>query len=83
MLTIYTNGNINIDGRETGLTVTQHALGTLVHRTQPVMLPHQRYSLACDAPASGAPGRAQFEADLLAAIDKLDAELLSALELSA
>ena len=33
----------------------------------PIELPHPRYSLAHDAPASGVPGRAQFEVDFLAA----------------
>ena len=32
-----------------------------------IELPHHRYSLAHDAPASGVAGRAQFEADFLAA----------------
>ena len=34
----------------------------------PIELPHPCYSLAHDAPASGVPGRAQFEADFLAAL---------------
>lgn len=34
---------------------------------KPITLPHSRYSLAHDAPASGVPGRAQFEVDFLAA----------------
>ena len=34
----------------------------------PIELPHPRYSLAHDAPASGVPGRKQFEEDFLAAL---------------
>ena len=34
-----------------------------------ITLPHNRYSLAHDAPASGVPGAAQFEADFLAALE--------------
>ena len=33
-----------------------------------ITLPHQRYSLAHDGPASGVPGRKQFEEDFLAAL---------------
>lgn len=33
-----------------------------------IELPHPRYSLAHDAPASGVPGRKQFEEDFLAAL---------------
>ena len=34
----------------------------------PIELPNARYALSCDAPASGNPGAAQFEADFLGAL---------------
>lgn len=80
MLTIYDNGDISISGRSTGLAVTQRRDGTVVYtkespftkaKYQEHAMPHARYSLAHDAPASGVAGRAQFEADVLALIESL------------
>lgn len=82
MITIYENGDISISGRSTGLAVGQRADRTLVYTKESVFtkakykehtMPHQRYSLAHDAPASGVAGRAQFEADVLALIGSLKA----------
>lgn len=42
------------------------SLGCETRPYREISLPYSRYSLAHDAPASGAAGRAQFEADLLA-----------------
>lgn len=80
MITIYSNGDISISGRSTGLAVGQRADKTLVYTKESVFsgakyrehdMPHQRYSLAHDAPASGVAGRAQFEADVLDLIKTL------------
>lgn len=68
-VTIYTNGNISIDGRMAGLSVSQTSAGTRVIKTldgSPVKMPCNVYSLAGDTPASGVAGRAQFDADILA-----------------
>lgn len=76
-VTIYDNGSIEgpgltVYGPRQG-RVTQELDETVVtisdatgRRRLP--LPHPRYSLASDAPASGVPGRAAFERDLLAAL---------------
>lgn len=74
MLTIYTNGTIFIDGADTGLGVSQTRDGTQVYTRAAILggahsnfvhtMPHARYSIAHDKPASGAAGRAQFEADI-------------------
>ena len=77
-MTIYTNGAIELDGQATGLHVRQKETGTVVYPSGyvgsgavRVRMPHERYSLAHDAPASSVPGRAQFEQDLRAhLIDK-------------
>lgn len=80
MMTIYTNGNISISGQSTGLGVKQGPYGTIVYTLECVFtgakykehaMPHKRYSLAFDAPASGAAGRTQFEADVLELIKTL------------
>lgn len=70
MLTIYTNGNIELDSRRVA-SVRQTASGTEVFRLtdgSPVPMPSSVYSLAADKPASGIPGRADFERDLRAAL---------------
>lgn len=69
---IYANTNeIMIDGQRSGFRVTQRKGGTVVYscdsfgnnyREHP--MPHARYALSHDHPASGAAGRAQFEADI-------------------
>ena len=73
MLQIDTVGSILIDGRDTGLKVTQRRDGTAVYTSESVIsgrnyqehkMPHARYSTAHDSPANGAAGRIQFEADI-------------------
>jgi hypothetical protein len=78
-MTIYDNGYISLDGVDTRISVAQAREGTRVfyreipdfvnpmqvkRKYEEIVMPHPRYSLAHDAPASGVAGRAQFEADL-------------------
>lgn len=68
---IHTNGHISNLGKPTGYAVSQDAQGTRLYRVkdgQTVPLPCARYALSCNAPASGIPGRAQFEDDALFAM---------------
>jgi len=70
MMKVNTNNEIIIDGKVTQYTVRQTPIETAVvcHATgKPVWcpMPSRRYALAHDMPASGAPGRAQFEHDFL------------------
>lgn len=72
-LTIDTNNCISIDGKSTGLAVLQRRECTVVYTPESAgipyaehKMPHQRYSLAHDAPASGVAGRGQFEDDVKA-----------------
>lgn len=74
-ISIDTSNRINLDGHSTGLAVTQRQDGTVVYTPEGIgrpyaehKMPHARYSLAHDAPASGAAGRAQFEMDIRALI---------------
>lgn len=70
-LTIYADGFISADNgmlyhvRQTrdGTQVVRMSDGALIE------LPAARYSLAHDRPASGVPGRRDFERDLLAVIE--------------
>lgn len=80
MIAIDTTDRIILDGSNTGLAVTQTSKGTVVFTPESRLskqaykehaMPHKRYSLAHDAPASGAAGRSQFEADIRALIAKL------------
>jgi len=73
---------IVINGKRTALAVTQRESGTVVYTPESRIngqayvehkLPHQRYSLAHDAPASGVAGRAQFEVDVQQLIANLAA----------
>lgn len=82
---IYENGQIG----NTGLGVSQTKDGTVVYTREKRNLytskierhykehamPHQRYSLAHDNPASGVAGRAQFEADITTLMASPDFEL--------
>lgn len=77
-LQISTAGDIIIDGRKTGLKVTQNREGTIVYSAshggadyREHKMPHARYSTAHDAPASGAAGRAQLETDIRALLKSL------------
>ena len=74
MIEIYTDNSIAIDGKKTGLKVTQNQCGTVVYQPEPYkefQLPNKRYSLAHDKPISGAPGRKQFETDIKELIETL------------
>lgn len=81
-MTIDTANRISIDGHFIGLAVTQRRDGTVVYTPESIVsgtsyaehkMPHARYSLAHGAPASGAAGRAQFEADIRALLATLHA----------
>lgn len=71
--TIFLQGQIALDGHLTGYGVKQTPRGTEVYVTDEgrekgrpwLALPHFRYALSTDAPASGEPGRALFEADFV------------------
>lgn len=79
---IYANGSIWLDGADTGIMVTQKKRGTVVYcpafeRRDYVeyAMPHPVYSLAAETPASGVPGRGDFERDvrtLLATLESLN-----------
>lgn len=78
MIQIDTANRIRIDGRETGLALAQRANGTVIYtpesagaRYQEHPMPHARYSTVHDAPASGAAGRRQLEADVRALLATL------------
>lgn len=78
MITVYTNGNLSLDGKDTGLGVVQRKEGTEVFvretlgtKYRKIVMPHARYSLAHNAPASRVPGRTQFEDDVRAALGAL------------
>lgn len=83
MIQIDTANRIILDGKQTGLAVTQNGRGTIVYtpesqisgaRYQEHTMPHVRYSLTHDNPAltnvsPPRPGRAQFEADIRALLN--------------
>lgn len=73
MVTIYSDGALAIDGIRVGRVGQYRFQGTVVTDTrgEVVPMPEHRYSLACDAPASGVPGRRMFEADLVAAFAEM------------
>lgn len=71
--------NKGADLMNTGLQVTQTKAGTVVYTPERPgqhysehKMPQARYSLAHDKPASGAAGRAQFEADIRALLESLN-----------
>jgi len=71
MITIDTANRISIDNVQTGLAVTQSANGTVVYTPECIgshykehTMPHARYSLTHDKPASGVAGKSQFESDI-------------------
>ena len=71
-ITIDTSNRLSIDHVQTGLALAQRREGTVIYTPEGVStkyvehkMPHARYSTAHDAPASGAAGRAQLEADIL------------------
>ncbi|MEY4415379.1 MAG: hypothetical protein RIQ53_2672 [Pseudomonadota bacterium] len=80
MLQHATDNSLIIDGRDTGLKLTQRHDGTVVYTPENRLrgqeykqhqMPHKRYSVVHDAPASGAAGRSQLEEDLRALLDSL------------
>jgi hypothetical protein len=83
MLQHATDNSLIIDGRDTGLKLTQRQDGSVVYTPenrlrgqayQQHQMPHKRYSVAHDAPASGAAGRSQLEADLRELMARLEQE---------
>lgn len=82
MIKIDASNSILVDGKDTGLKFAQRQSGTVVYTPESRLhgtaykehaMPHQRYSAAHDAPASGAAGRAQLEADVLALLKQIGA----------
>jgi hypothetical protein len=78
MIQIDTANYIRIDGKNTGLQLTQRRDGTVIYSVdsggqnyREYPMPHARYSTAHDYPASGAAGRAQLEADVRALLETL------------
>lgn len=78
-ITIDLANRIEIDNIQTGLAVTQKASGTVVYTPEGISsrykehkMPHSRYSLAHDSPASGVAGRAQFEIDIKELLERID-----------
>ena len=73
---IYTDNSIEINNVQTGLKVSQDKNKTTVYSStikdgyKEYQMPHQRYSLAHDEPASGVPGASQFEKDIIALMHK-------------
>lgn len=80
MIQVDTTNRILIDGQPTGLAIAQRQDGTVIYTPEGVTtayrahnMPHARYSTAHDAPASGAAGRSQLEADIRALLARNDA----------
>lgn len=66
-----TNNEIILNGKATGYTASQTLGGTRVRHVvsgKTLTLPKNRYSLSCENPASGVPGKSEFESDFVAAI---------------
>lgn len=83
MLQIATTNALMIDGKSIGLSLVQRRDGSVVYTPESRLsgrsyrehkMPHERYSTAHDAPASGAAGRAQLEADLRELLARLEQE---------
>lgn len=81
MLQHATDNSLILDGRDTGLKLTQRRDGTVIYTPASYsngrayrehQMPHARYSTAHDAPATGAAGRAQLEADVRALLARLE-----------
>lgn len=76
-ITIDSANRISIDNIRTGLAVTQASEGTIVYTPECIKtkyaihkMPHVRYSLTHDKPASGVAGRSQFENDIRELLEK-------------
>ena len=72
-LAVDSTNRIQINGRDVGLSVCQESHATVVYRPENLLrgvaykvfdMPHLRYSLSADKPASGVPGRIEFERDV-------------------
>lgn len=75
---IDTANRLAINYVQTGFALAQRRDGTVIYTPEGVgskyaehKMPHARYSTAHDAPASGAAGRTQLEADIRALMLKL------------
>ena len=76
-------GFVDSDGHKHIFYATQEREGTVVYSASPLggfgyrvhKMPHPRYSLAHEAPASGVPGVNQFEADMRALVQSVSAAL--------
>jgi len=71
MLQLATNNELVIDGKFTGLGLTQRREGSVVYTMERAgrvyaehPMPHKRYAASHDKPVSGAAGRSQLEADV-------------------
>lgn len=78
-ITIDSANRIAIDNIQTGLAVTQNASGTVVYTPEGISsrykvhkMPHARYSLSHEKPASGAAGKSQFEIDIKELLERMD-----------
>lgn len=78
MIQIDTANYIVLDGRSTGLQLTQRRDGTVIYSAghggkdyREYPMPHARYSIAHDTPASGVAGRAQLEVDIRDLLESL------------
>ncbi len=78
---IHAKRHILIDNARSGLAVTQDQRGTILYTVESKFsgttykehsLPHSRYSLCIDNPASGCAGRSDFERDLISLIKSPD-----------
>lgn len=83
MLQIATNNALILDGKSIGLSLVQRREGSVVYTPESRLsgqayrehpMPHPRYATSHDAPASGAAGRAQLEADLRELLARLEQE---------
>lgn len=77
-ITIDAANRIAIDHIQTGLAVIQNATGTVVYTPEGISsrykehkMPHARYSLSHDKPASGVAGKEQFEVDIKKLLEQI------------
>lgn len=80
MLEIDSSSCLVLNGRRTGLVVTQSPVATVVYTPQKLIagqsymrheMPHKLYDLVDEAGRPGCPGRGQFEADLLTLLKRI------------
>lgn len=77
-LSIDTSNRIIMNGQQTGLAVVQRKSGTVVYTPETAStryaehkMPHERYSLTHEVPASGAAGKQLFEADVAELLQRI------------